>query len=339
MQATKQQNFLAQFRDTQTKKLKRFTATQFADVWSHYDTDGNGFIEGKELEHFLREFLISEAAEKLPENELEKLKKGFMEAFDTNKDNKIDIQELAQILPMDENFLLIFRQNNPLESSIEFMKVWKKFDKDKSGYIESGELKDFLTQFLAEAKPKHAVTPEKLEEYTKIILQLFDSNKDGKLQLSEMSRLLPVRENYLCKPVFKNAGKLTPEDIDKIFKVYDKDGNGTIENEELQGFLKDLLECVHEQYTSKELEFFKDVVLSQWDVNHDGKISADELKMILNQQHKAALSGRDEWALQRIAKQSCVLVMTVYVVSCDAFYWFSCEWRESNFYLASHSFF
>ena len=41
--------------------------------------------------------------------------------------------QLAQLLPMEENFLLLFRFDNPLESSVEFMKVslfyvnWVKF--------------------------------------------------------------------------------------------------------------------------------------------------------------------------------------------------------------------
>ncbi len=33
------------------------------------------------------------------------------------------VLQLAQILPTDENFLLLFRRENPLESSVEFMRV------------------------------------------------------------------------------------------------------------------------------------------------------------------------------------------------------------------------
>ncbi|KAF6772741.1 EF hand [Paragonimus kellicotti] len=61
-----------------------------------------------------------------------------------------------------------------------------------------------------------------------------------------MARLLPVKENYLCRPIFKNAAKITPEDIDRAFSLYDLDGNNTIEDEELAGFLKDLLELAQE---------------------------------------------------------------------------------------------
>lgn len=81
------------------------------------------------------------------------LRQCFMEAYDDNQDGKIDIREvilicfdiivylsavlarwlivfvpacfaqLAQLLPMEENFLLLFRFDNPLDSSVEFMKV------------------------------------------------------------------------------------------------------------------------------------------------------------------------------------------------------------------------
>ena len=94
-----------------------------------------------------------------------------MEVYDDNKDGKIDIREMAQLLPMEENFLLLFRFDNPLDSSVEFMKVristvhvdiqftvqlvvgihfhlmliyfqlWYQYDTDGSGFIEADELK------------------------------------------------------------------------------------------------------------------------------------------------------------------------------------------------------
>lgn len=36
----KSTNFMRQFRDKDSRKLKQFTATQFMEVWSHYDKDG-----------------------------------------------------------------------------------------------------------------------------------------------------------------------------------------------------------------------------------------------------------------------------------------------------------
>jgi len=117
------------------------------------------------------------------------------------------------------------------------------------------------------------------------MLQVFDSNKDGRLQLSEMAKLLPVKENFLCRQVFKEgiegAAKLTKEDIEKCFALYDRDNNGTIENEELRGFLKDLLELVKKDYDAQDLVDFEDTILQGVGYARDGKFSRKELTMIL----------------------------------------------------------
>ncbi|XP_042207933.1 calbindin-32-like isoform X4 [Homarus americanus] len=279
-------NFMRQFRDDESRELKKLTANQFMEVWSHYDADGNGYIEGSELDGFLKEFVSSVNAndagpESVSDAMLVELKECFMEAYDDNQDGKIEIRELAQLLPMEENFLLLFRFDNPLESSVEFMKIWKQYDADHNGFIDSNELKNFLRDLLKEAKKDQDVSEDKLIEYTDTMLQVFDQNKDGKLQLSEMAKLLPVKENFLCRSVFKGASKLTKEDIERVFALYDRDNNGTIENEELNGFLKDLLELVKKDYDALDLQEFQDAIMRGCDFNKDGKINKKELTMIL----------------------------------------------------------
>ncbi|XP_030764823.1 calbindin-32 isoform X2 [Sitophilus oryzae] len=279
-------NFMRQYRDPNSRELKKLSANQFMEVWSHYDRDGNGYIEGTELDGFLREFVSSANAtdvgpEAVSDDMLIELKACFMEAYDDNQDGKIDIRELAQLLPMEENFLLLFRFDNPLESSVEFMKIWREYDTDGSGYIEADELKNFLRDLLKEAKKINDVSEDKLIEYTDTMLQVFDANKDGRLQLSEMAKLLPVKENFLCRQVFKGATKLTKDDIERVFALYDRDNNGTIENEELRGFLKDLLELVKKDYDAQDLQDFEETILRGVDYNQDGKINKKELTMIL----------------------------------------------------------
>nr|CAH7746637.1 unnamed protein product [Callosobruchus chinensis] len=283
-------NFMRQYRDPQSRELRKLSANQFMEVWSHYDKDGNGYIEGTELDGFLKEFVSSAnitdvGPEAVSDDMLIELKACFMEAYDDNQDGKIDIRELAQLLPMEENFLLLFRFDNPLDSSVEFMKIWREYDTDGSGYIEADELKNFLRDLLKEAKKINDVSEDKLIEYTDTMLQVFDSNKDGRLQLSEMAKLLPVKENFLCRQVFKvseqGATKLTKDDIERVFALYDRDNNGTIENEELRGFLKDLLELVKKDYDAQDLLDFEETILRGVAYNHDGKINKKELTMIL----------------------------------------------------------
>ncbi|XP_064599209.1 calbindin-32-like [Liolophura sinensis] len=286
--ATKEpgKNFLRQFRDKSTRDFKELTAAQFMDVWNHYDEDGNGYIEGVELEQFLAELITSacpasSSREVLSAVGFSELKAAVMEAFDCNKDGRIEIGELAEILPMEENFLLLFRRDNPLDSSVEFMKIWREFDSDNSGYIEADELKSFLRHLLKQAKRDADITEEQLIVYADTMLQLFDRNRDGKLQLSEMAKLLPVRENFLCRPIFKGRNRITKDDIVRVFKLYDRDGNGSIENEELHGFLKDLMELIHEDYDAQDLEECKSTLLKNCDRNKDGKINFDELTLVL----------------------------------------------------------
>ncbi|KAG9509678.1 Calbindin-32, partial [Fragariocoptes setiger] len=176
------------------------------------------------------------------ETVLQDLKKAFMDAYDNNKDGRIDIRELAQLLPLDESFMLLFRFENQVDSNVEFMRIWAKYDTDSSGYIDSDELKNFLRDLLFKAN-KSNVTEDKLEEYTQTLLKIFDQNRDGKLQLSEMTRLLMVKQNFLqCSGIFRGSRKLTKQDIESIFNLYDTDHNGIIENEELKGFIKDIMD-------------------------------------------------------------------------------------------------
>lgn len=40
VQIEKAHNFMRQYRDPESRELKKLSANQFMDVWSHYDRDG-----------------------------------------------------------------------------------------------------------------------------------------------------------------------------------------------------------------------------------------------------------------------------------------------------------
>uniref|UniRef100_A0A671U144 Calbindin 2a n=1 Tax=Sparus aurata TaxID=8175 RepID=A0A671U144_SPAAU len=228
--------------------LAEVTASQFLDIWKHFDADGNGYIEGKELENFFRELEMARRGAGVdPSNPTfrEKMKE-FMQKFDKNKDGRIEMSELAQILPTEENFLLCFRQF--VSSSAEFMAAWRRYDTDRSGYIEANELKGFLSDLLEKANRHY--DDQKLQEYTQTI-----------------------------------GVKLTSEQFNAIFTYYDKDGNGYIDEQELDALLRDLYQKNKKVRCSiptgiciANLTGYKQSIMS---LSDGGKLYRGELEIVL----------------------------------------------------------
>ncbi|XP_038849117.1 calbindin-like [Salvelinus fontinalis] len=244
------------------------SASQFLDIFHHYDNDGNGYIEGKELQSFIKEL---QQARKQAGLELTDQMKAFVQEYEKNTDAKIGIVELVQILPTEENFLLFFRQQ--LKSCAEFMQAWRCYDADHSGYIEADELKNFLKDLLQKAKKPY--DEKKLDEYTHTTLKIFDSNHDGKLCLAEMARLLPDEENFLLK--FQNV-KMARREFNKIFELYDQDENGYMDENELDALLKDLCEKNKKVLEVNKIPTYKTAIMA---LSDGGKLYRTELALVL----------------------------------------------------------
>lgn len=99
-----------------------------------------------------------------------------------------------------------------------------------------------------------------------------------------MAKLLRVKENYLRKPVFKHPQRITGRTLDNLFTRYDSNRDGTIEDDELTGFIKDLFDTIREDYTVEDVDRIRSVILDHWDLNKDGKLSRSELRMLLMEQ-------------------------------------------------------
>ncbi|NWX69539.1 SEGN protein, partial [Alca torda] len=257
----------------------RLDAAAFLGAWRRFDADGkqhhltinvfdfcldNGYIEGKELDNFFHHLL-----EKLGPEVSSALRWSCVKS--EQKDGRLQIQELANmILPDDENFLLLFRRETPLDNSVEFMRIWRSYDADSSGFISAGELKDFLRDlFLQHNK---MVAEVKLEEYTDTMVR-----KDISL-----FRILALQENFLLQ--FKMDACSTEErrrDFEKIFAHYDVSKTGALEGPEVDGFVKDMMELVKPSISGVDLDKFRQILLNHCDVNKDGKIQKSELALCL----------------------------------------------------------
>ncbi|KAM6973758.1 secretagogin-like [Aplochiton taeniatus] len=257
-------------------------AAGFLQIWQNFDIDDNGYIEGKELDDFFRHMMKKLGInDEVSEEKVRRLRDRFMSAYDTTDDGRLQIQELAaMMLPEDENFLLVFRRETPLNNSVEFMKIWRKYDADSSGFISAIELKGFLHDLFLQHKK--SISPDKLEEYTDTMMKMFDKNKDGRLDLNDLARILALKENFLLK--FKmDACSLEDRkrDFEKIFAHYDVSQTGALEGPEVDGFVKDMMELVKPSISGTDLDKFRKVLLGHCDMNGDGKIQRNELALCL----------------------------------------------------------
>ncbi|XP_028673406.1 secretagogin [Erpetoichthys calabaricus] len=260
----------------------KLDAAGFLEIWQHFDADDNGYIEGNELDAFFHHLAKKvNGGDKITAERVQNLKERFMSAYGARADGRLQIQELANmILPEDENFLLLFRRETPLDNSVEFMRIWRTYDADSSGFISALELKDFLKDLFHQHKK--VISPKKLQEYTDTMMQIFDKNKDGRLDLNDLARILALQENFLLQFKMDACSKdERKRDFEKIFAHYDVSKTGALEGPEVDGFVKDMMELVKPSISGLDLDKFRQILLRHCDVNQDGKIQKNELALCL----------------------------------------------------------
>ncbi|XP_049621002.1 secretagogin [Suncus etruscus] len=262
--------------------LSRLNAAGFWHIWQRVDPEDKGYIGEKELDVFLNHLLSKLGTDDAAmEENMQKVKEQFMATQQVPSDGLIQMKELAsRFLSEDELFLLVFHRESPLDSSVEFMQIWRKYDADSSGFISAAELCNFLRDLFF--RHKKAISETKLEEYTGTMMKIFDKNHDGRLDLNDMARILALQENFLLQ--FKMDASSTEErkrDFEKIFAHYDVSKTGALEGPEVDGFVKDMMELVQPSISGADLDKFREILLRHCDVNKDGKIQKSELALCL----------------------------------------------------------
>lgn len=263
------------------KSDAKLTSEEFVKVFKEFDKDGNGYIEADELTDFLLCLLQEGGNENPTKEELEEFKTFILEKCDDNFDGKISMPELENILPTEENYLNQFRKEFGADKmdSIQFIKIWNHYDSDMNGYLEGDEIDAFLRDMLQQQGCNANL--ELIADYKAFIMDRYDENKDGKIGLKELSRILPTEENFFTK--FQGKKALSREDFDSVFEHYDTDNSGEIDASELLVLLRDIMKRMNlEPDSHKELEKMRDVVLGVSDKNNDGKLSRAELALLLS---------------------------------------------------------
>nr|XP_020637312.1 secretagogin [Pogona vitticeps] len=256
-------------------------AAAFLRLWQRFDADDNGYIEGKELDNFFHHLLRTMGCEStMTKEKIQKVKERFMSAYDVTADGRLQIQEVLEtvLAPQGENFTNLF--SNHIILLISPLQIWRQYDADSSGFISAGELKNFLQDLFRQHRK--AISDAKLQEYTDTMMKLFDKNKDGRLDLNDLARILALQENFLLQ--FRLDASSTEErkrDFEKIFAHYDVSKTGALEGPEVDGFVKDMMELVKPSISATDLDKFRQILLRHCDMNKDGKIQKSELALCL----------------------------------------------------------
>lgn len=260
----------------------RLDAACFWQIWQRFDKEEKGYIRETELDAFFDHLLAKSGTEDtLMEENVQKVKEQLMTGHEVFKEGRIPMKELASMfLSEDENFLLFFRLETPLDNSVEFMQIWRKYDADSSGFISAAEFCNFLRDLFLHHKK--IISEAELQEYTSTMMKIFDKNKDGRLDLNDLARILALQENFLLQ--FKMDASSAEErkrDFEKIFAHYDVSKTGALEGPEVDGFVKDMMELVQPSISGVDLDKFREILLRHCDVNRDGKIQKSELALCL----------------------------------------------------------
>ena len=131
----------------------------------------------------------------------------------------------------------------------QYQDAFEMFDKDKDGTISAKELANVMETLIGQ-KPS-------MDEINSMIKEV-DLNSDGKIELEEFITLM-MKNN----PDSQQEGEV----ID-AFRVFDKEGNGLIQTDEL----KHIMMTIGDKMTEVEA----DEMIHEADIDDDGVISYEE---------------------------------------------------------------
>ena len=144
-------------------KLTDLQIKTFKESFDVFDKNGDGTITTKEFVTVMKS---------LGQNPSKAQIQNMIHEFDKNRNGRIEFHEFCDLMAKrGADFTMSFQD---LENA------FKAFDKDGSGFIEPNELRDLMRKL-----------GEKLtDDDIKAMMQLADTNKDGKIDYNEFVKIM-----------------------------------------------------------------------------------------------------------------------------------------------------
>jgi len=164
-----------------------------------------------------------------------------------------------------------------LEEQKSISKLMRKYDLDKSGDLDRGQLKKMMTE-----THTNGCGQEPSDEEVEFVLKVADKSKSDSITREEVMLAMQVWSTYCAKK----------SEIDTAFDNFDSDKSGSLSKEQLKNYLVHLND--NEPVDDEDVEF----VFTMADVMGDGVISKPEL-----------LRATALWYSQCKKKSSCCTVL------------------------------
>ena len=136
---------------------------------------------------------------------------------------------------------------------LEIKEAFDLFDPQRTGFIKPKELKDTMDNLGFDERSK--IIYEMLEQY--------DTNRDSKIDFGEFLDLMTA----------KMSDNDSKDDIRKVFKLFDEEGNGFLSINDLKRVAKELGENMDENELKEMIE--------RADGDGDGKVSFDDFFTVM----------------------------------------------------------
>ncbi|ESN91916.1 hypothetical protein HELRODRAFT_90218, partial [Helobdella robusta] len=144
------------------------------------------------------------------------------------------------------------------ERNAEYKEAFDLFDQDKDGRITMDELKTVMTSL------RLPTTDEQIQQ----MIDRVDTDGNGTIEFCEFRAMLEEHRKLFGQEEDGDGVKRKEiEDVEKTFKVFDIDGDGLIDSDELKKTMLMLGEEVDDDDVTK--------MMSAADRNKDGKIDFD----------------------------------------------------------------
>ncbi|CAK9295797.1 unnamed protein product [Gordionus sp. m RMFG-2023] len=180
-------------------------------------------------------------------------------------------------------------------TSTEFTDCWNIYDLDGNGFIEGEELKNLLNDLINRALIHRNLDEQESKKLLKQFLNEFDINKDGKLEIGELARILEPEENFLAL-IRYDLPLMNGYDFIKVWSKFS--GNKDfIPSNEVKNFVRYLLQLQNKTVNDNKLEEYAQSLIMLYDKNMDGVLSFKEMSRIISPEENFMLKYKEDYYL------------------------------------------